>query len=68
MIGGLMRKQTQLLNQAKQKGGHLIEGKVAEIMAKFKAAGAALIHEKMVCVHQPEYLQEKQFLLDQYAE
>lgn len=67
VIGGLLRKQTQLNLQASKKGVSLIEQNVAQVLAKFKAAGAALIHEKFLCVHQPEYLQEKQHLLNQIA-
>ena len=44
-----------------------IDSKMSEVMAKFKGAGAALIHEKMTTVYQPEYLAEKQRMLDANA-
>ena len=64
MIGGILRKQQTLLQLAKKKGLQLIEQRLNEELAKFIGASAALIQEKMVCVYHPEYLVQKQLILD----
>ena len=51
-----------------KKSGNAIDNAVSTILAKFKQIGAQLIVEKMQLVNKPEYLEEKQRLLDQNSE
>ena len=51
-----------------KKSGNAIDNAVSTILAKFKQIGAQLIVEKMQLVNKPEYLEEKQRLLDQNLE
>lgn len=45
-----------------------MDKKLAESLARIKMVGAQLIRDKMVCVNQPEYIAEKQRLLDEIAQ
>lgn len=53
---------------AKKKNTTALDAKVGDIMANIKRVGAELIRDKMLCVNQPEYLAEKQRLLNEIAE
>ena len=67
-IGGILRKQTTLAKMAKKKNISALERQVNEHLAKIKVVGATLIREKLMCVHEPQYLEEKQNLLNQIAQ
>ena len=46
---------------------NLLEKKLNEILANIKMVGAQMIREKLICVNQPEYLAEKQRILNEIA-
>ena len=52
---------------SKKKNATALDKKVGDIMANIKLVGAELIRDKMLCVNQPEYLVEKQRLMDEIA-
>ena len=67
MVGGFLKKQQTFAALAARKGGSSIDQKVNEAMAMFQMTSASLIQTKMIVVNRPEYLEEKQSLLNLYA-
>ena len=68
VIGDMLMQQQKLAQISKRKNTSALDKKLNDIMASIKQVGAELIRDKMLCVNQPEYLAEKQRLLNEIAE
>ena len=68
VIGDMLVEQQKLARASNKKNINQLEKRLNDILANIKMVGAQVIKEKMICVNDPSYLEQKQQLLDKMAQ